>query len=84
MPIESLDARKEFAVVAARYQDLCMRSYGSLEDGEGAACELMLLESGDFELAVGTVSNSALSVWRLCLGSIFALKMRLGRSERAG
>lgn len=47
-----------------------MRSYGSLEDGEGPACELMLLESGDFELAVRTVSNSALSVWCPCFGSV--------------
>lgn len=49
--IESLDTREQLAVVAARDQNLGVRSHGRLEDGEGARGELMLFELRDLVLA---------------------------------
>ena len=51
MTIECLDSCKDFAIVAARDQDLCARANGGLEDGERASSELMLFDLSDFILA---------------------------------
>jgi hypothetical protein len=51
MTVESLDTRQNLAVVSARDQDLCARPDGSLEDGEGAGCELMFFDLSNFVLA---------------------------------
>lgn len=51
MTIEGLHASEDLAVVSARDQDLSARAHGSLEDGEGASGELMLLDLCNFILA---------------------------------
>ena len=51
MTVESLDTRKNLAVVSARDQDLCARADGGLEDGEGTGGELMLFDLSNFVLA---------------------------------
>lgn len=57
MSVEGLDTCEQLAVVAAGNQDLGVRADGSLEDGERAGGELVLLELGDFELAGWYVSE---------------------------
>jgi hypothetical protein len=46
--VEGLDAREDFAVVAARDQDLRARANGGLEDGQRSSGKLMLLDLRDF------------------------------------
>jgi hypothetical protein len=53
--IECLDAGEQFAVVAARDQDLCARPDGGLEDRKRSCGELMLFDLCNFVLA-GKVS----------------------------
>ena len=60
MSVESLDTSEQLAVVATGNEDLGVRANGGLEDREWAGCELVLLELGDFELAVGRVSTSTM------------------------
>jgi hypothetical protein len=54
--VECLDTGEQFAVVAARDQNLCARSDGGLEDGKRSSGELVLFDLGDFVLAA-QVSN---------------------------
>jgi len=56
MAIESLDARQEFAVVAARDQYLVGVSDRRLEDGQRTAGEFMLLKRCDFIFTERTIS----------------------------
>ena len=51
MSIEGLDPGEQFAVVAAGYENLRMRSDGGLENREGPRGEFMLFELGDLILA---------------------------------
>ena len=60
MSVESLDTSEQLAVVAAGNEDLGVRANSGLEDREWAGGELVLLELGDFELAVGRVSTSTM------------------------
>jgi hypothetical protein len=46
--VESLDAREDFAVVAARDQDLRARANGGLEDGQRSSGKLMFFNLRDF------------------------------------
>lgn len=68
MPVEGFDAGEEFAVVAARDQDLGVVARGSLQDRKRPVCEFVLLDQGDFvlgevvarlveQLAIGVVSG---------------------------
>lgn len=58
MAIECLDPCEELPVVPARDEDLVVRAYRSLEDAERTRAEFVLLEFGDFVLAVFGVSNT--------------------------
>lgn len=51
MTVESLDTGEDLAVVSAGNEDLCARSDGCLEDGEGSGGELVLFDLSNFVLA---------------------------------
>ena len=51
MSVESLNARKQLAIVATGDQNLICVAYGSLEDWEWAAAEFVLLQSCNLILA---------------------------------
>lgn len=52
MPVEGLHTSEELAVVAARNQDLRVRTHSRLKERKRAGREFMLLELGDLILAV--------------------------------
>ena len=52
MPVECLDSRQEFAIVATRDENLSVRTDGGLEDGERPGCELVLLEQSNLVFSV--------------------------------
>lgn len=50
MPIKRLDARQQLPIIAARYQDLRVRSHCRLQDREWPCCELVFFQLRDFVL----------------------------------
>ncbi len=58
MPIEGLDAREQFSVVAAGDEDLGVGFHGRLEDGEGTGGEFMFFELSDLKLTVNRVVST--------------------------
>lgn len=56
MAVERLNPCEELPVVPARYEDLVVRTYCSLEDAEWTRAKFVFLELGDFVLAVLGVS----------------------------
>lgn len=52
MPVESLHARKQLAVIPTGDQDLGVGAGGGLEDGERTGCELMFFDERDFVFTV--------------------------------
>lgn len=55
--IESLDARQQLAVVAARDQHLRVRAHCRLQNRERAAGEFVLLKGCDLKLAAGLLAG---------------------------
>lgn len=48
MSVEGFDTRKQFAVVAARNEDLCVVAHGGLQEREWSRAEVVSLEYADF------------------------------------
>jgi hypothetical protein len=57
MSVECFYAGEEFAVVAARDDDLVVVADSSLEDGERTGSEFMLFDTSNLVLAIRSVSR---------------------------
>ncbi len=67
MPIEGLDSRQQFAIVAARYKDLGVGADGGLKDGQGTRGHFVFFQLRDLIFA-GSVAGQYM--WRGDLGRV--------------